>query len=67
MNDKGSILIRDHGHFITMDEWRRRRRERKESGKRLKWSMVGIGFILATIYILLRLDEIAAWVAGVSK
>jgi hypothetical protein len=50
-----------------MDEWRRRRRERKESGKRLKWSMVGIGFILATIYILLRLDEIAAWVAGVPK
>ena len=26
--------------------------------------VLGIGFILATGYLLLRLDEIAAWVAG---
>ena len=64
MNDKGSILIRDRGHFITMDEWRRRKRERRERDTRLKWSLIGVGFILATMYLLYRLDDVARWVAG---
>jgi transposase len=64
MTDKGSILIGYRGHLITMDEWRRRKRERREACKRWKWSLVGIGFILATMYLLLRLDDLAKWVAG---
>ena len=62
--DRGSILIMDRGHYVTMDEWRRRKRERRETRRRLKWSVVGIVFILATIYLLLRLDDLARWVAG---
>lgn len=64
MNDKGTILMGYRGQLVTMDEWRRRRRERREKVKRLKWSVVGIGFILATIYLIYRLDDVARWVAG---
>ena len=66
MKNKGSILVRDaRGRFITMDEWRRRRRERKEKGARLKWSLVGIAFIMGTMYLLYWMDEIAEWMKGV--
>jgi len=64
MTDKGSILMHDRGQFVTMDEWRRRRRERRETSRRLKWSLVGIAFILATMYLLMRLDEVVRWIVG---
>ena len=51
MNDKGSILMQDHGEFVTMDEWRRRKRERRESCHRLKLLAAGVLVLLAIVLI----------------
>jgi hypothetical protein len=52
MNDKGSILMQDRGgNLVTMDEWRRRRRERRESCHRLKLLAAGVLVLLAIVLI----------------
>lgn len=59
--DRGSILIADRGHYVTMDEWRRRKREWRQAVKRLK-RILCCALIIGLLFAMLYRVEIAAWV-----
>jgi len=66
MDSKGTILMPLNGTLVTMEKYYEAKRNGRKHRKsrRWIWSLVGIGFILATMYLLLRLDDVARWVAG---
>jgi hypothetical protein len=70
MNDKGTILMPLNGRLVTMEKYyeekAKRTGQKRPKPRRWMWSLVGIGFILATIYLIYRLDDVARWVAGVA-
>jgi hypothetical protein len=63
--DRGSILMPLNGTLVTMETYYASKGKRHKPC-RLFCSLVGIGFILATMFLMMRLDDVARWIAGVT-
>lgn len=61
------ILMGSKGSLLPMGEWYEERQKRRQRIKHIFWSLIGIGSMLVTMYLLLRLNEIAGWVKEVLR